>query len=243
MSAIARALLVAAFLVGPLSLAHASEELAPSHLIAFAFASDAPTSPVKPDASVPAKGREAQPIVWKPKVTGAPSGRVGGAVRGSSDLATPLALAPAAPGLTVRGVPSLFWHIDGAAPEGVKVFFTLIDERGETPLVETELKPPIRAGIQRIRLSSYGVELKVGETYTWSIALVPDMDNRARDRVSQVPDDGKVPLEARTLAAEGLWYDALELLSDAVDANPGNSEALATRRSLLAQAGILVGAD
>jgi len=246
MSVIIRGLFLAAFFLGQLPMAQAFEERAPFQLAALANESSSP--PVKGDPGTRPKETERAPIVWKPRVAGAPGGRVGGAVRGSSDLATPLVLAPGNPGLTVQAAPSLFWHIDDAAPDGVKVFFTLIDEKGEIPLVETELEPPIQAGIQRIRLASYGVELRLGESYTWSIALVPDMDNRARDRVSQgfverVADNGDVSQEARGLAAEGLWYDALELLADEVEANPGDPDALGRRRSLLTQAGVVIGAE
>jgi len=188
------------------------------------------------------------PIVWKPRIAGAPGGRVGGAVRGSSDLATPLVLAPGNLAMTVKAAPSLFWHLDAAAPESVKILFTLIDTNAEAPLVEVELESPPGAGVQRVRLAEYAVELETGRSYAWSIALVPDMENRAKDRVSQgliqrVLVSGKPPFEAQEFAARGLWYDALESLSDAVDAGPDQSEALARRRSLLTQAGIVMGAD
>ena len=100
--------------------------------------------------------------------------RGGGAVRGSSDLANPMALVPNHLTLTLSPAPSLFWYLDGPAPDGVAIVFTLIDERGEAPRVESELAPPDRAGIQRVRLGDYGVALKLGQTYTWSVALVPD---------------------------------------------------------------------
>lgn len=194
----------------------------------------------KPQAS-------AAPIVWKPRVVGAPQERVGGAVRGSRAPATPLVLAPENLALTVKASPSLFWHMDAAAPEGVKVVFTLIDEQGEVPLVETELAPPGRAGIYRVRLGDYGVELEADRTYAWSIALVPDLNNRSRDRVSQAlilrtSAASKVTDGATEFAARGLWYDALEALSDTIDAESQNAEARAQRKSLLSQAGVVIAA-
>jgi hypothetical protein len=198
----------------------------------------------------PAATRQASStIVWNPGVVGAPAERVGGAVRGSSDLATPMVLVPNHLGLTASSAPSLFWHLDGATPEGVEIVFTLVDEEGETPLVETGLKPPpTRAGVQRVRLADYGIELEPGQPYTWSIALVPDMEDRARDRISlgllqRTEISEKLPSDAEEFAAQGLWYDALEALSDAVDAEPENLNAQARRRSLLAQAGLTLGAD
>jgi hypothetical protein len=190
----------------------------------------------------------AAPIVWRPNVAGAPSGRVGGAVRGTSAFPTPLVLAPDHLALTLKSTPSLFWHLDGAAPENVTIVFTLVDEARDAPLIEARLQPPARAGVNRVRLSDYGVELKEGEMYIWSIALVPDMANRARDQVSlgrlkHVSLDQEVPREAREFASRGFWYDALESLSDQVDADPQDRDARALRRSLLSQAGLEVGND
>ncbi len=188
------------------------------------------------------------PIVWKPQVVGAPQERVGGAVRGSSDRANPMALVPNHLALTLSPAPSLFWHLDGPTPDGVAIFFTLVDEGGEAPLVESELPAPDGAGIQRVRLGDYGVVLKPGQTYTWSVALVPDREDRSQDRVSlgliqRTQVAGEAPREAEEFAARGLWYDALEALSDAVDKTPEDAEARARRGSLLSQAGLLPGAE
>jgi hypothetical protein len=169
-------------------------------------------------------------------------------VRGTSAFPTPLVLAPDHLALTLKSTPSLFWHLDGAAPENVTIVFTLVDEARDAPLIEARLQPPARAGVNRVRLSDYGVELKEGEMYIWSIALVPDMANRARDQVSlgrlkHVSLDQEVPREAREFASRGFWYDALESLSDQVDADPQDRDARALRRSLLSQAGLEVGND
>lgn len=190
----------------------------------------------------------AAPIVWRPNVTGAPSGRVGGAVRGTSAFPTPHVLAPDHLALTLKSTPSLFWHLDAAAPENVTIVFTLVDEAHDAPLVETQLELPARPGVNRVRLSDYGVELQEEALYTWSVALVPDTENRARDQVSlgrlkRVSLDRDVPREAREFASRGYWYDALESLSDQVDADPQDRDAQALRRSLLSQAGLEVGND
>ena len=197
---------------------------------------------------VAGRDEDAAQIVWKPRVFGAPAGRVGGAVRGSRAPVTPLALAPERLGLTLQEAPSLFWHLDAAAPAEGRVIFTLVDERGEVPLVEAEIESPNRAGIQRIRLSDYGVELEPGPIHTWSVALVADIDHRDRDRISQglvrrVQMPVPHPADATNFAAQGLWYDALEALSDRIDAEPDNAGIRARRRSLLDQAGIVIGSE
>ena len=192
--------------------------------------------------------RSLSPIVWKPRVVGAPRERVGGAVRGSSDLVNPMALVPNHLALTLNPSPSLFWHLDGASPDGVAIVFTLVDEAGEIPLVESELARPDRAGIQRVRLADYGVALKPDQTYTWSVALVPNREDRSQDRVSlglirRTRVVGEAPTVAEEFAARGLWYDALEALSDAVDQAPSDAETRARRRSLLTQAALVPGAE
>lgn len=202
----------------------------------------------QPPRSENAKPDAAAPIVWTPPVDGAPRVRVAGGVRGTTALPTPTALVPEHVGLTTRGAPSFFWHIDAGIPEGTRLFFTLVEEEEGLPLVEVELAPPADSGIQRVRLSDHAIELGAGTTYAWSIALVPDMQHRSADVVAigyveRVPGPGPGSLDAQRFAAEGLWYDALEVLSDAVDESPGTDAPRSLRRSLLRQAGLWVGVE
>ncbi|NRA07765.1 MAG: DUF928 domain-containing protein [Myxococcales bacterium] len=188
------------------------------------------------------------PIVWTPPVDGSPRVRVAGGVRGATALPTPMALVPEHVALTTRHAPSLFWHIDAGVPEGTRLFFTLVEEEEGLPLVEVELAPPAKAGIQRVLLADHSIELDSEITYQWSISLVPDIQHRSADvvatgyiqRVAQ-PEAGYP--SAQAYAAAGLWYDALETLSDAVDASPEADGPRAQRRSLLRQAGLRLGAD
>ena len=46
------------------------------------------------------------------------------------------------------------------------------------------------------------------------------------------------PPSARAYAEQGLWYDALEALSDAIERAPADPELLAQRDSLLRQASL-----
>ena len=188
------------------------------------------------------------PIVWTPPVDGAPRVRVAGGVRGTTALPTPMALVPEHVALTTRHAPSLFWHIDAGVPEGTRLFFTLVEETEGLPLVEAELARPAKAGIQRVLLADYSIELDPEVTYQWSISLVPDIEHRSADvvatgyiqRVAR-PEPGYS--DAQAYAAAGIWYDALEALSDAVDASPEADAPRAQRRSLLTQAGLRLGAE
>ena len=185
------------------------------------------------------------PVLYQPPRRGAPArDRVGaGITRGATALPTPLALAPDHVGLTVSASPSLFWHIDALPGDGVALVFAVTDETSVTPLAEVGLDAPKGVGIQRLRLADHGIELAPDTEYMWSIALVADADNRSEDVVST----GFIRRVARpeTLAATsrdgvdfaqaGIWYDALEALSDEVDAGPDDRKARFLRSALLRQ--------
>ena len=185
------------------------------------------------------------PILYQPPRRGAPArDRVGaGITRGATAQPTPLALAPDHVGLTVSASPSLFWHIDALPGEGVALIFTITDDTSVTPLAEVGLDAPSEAGIQRLRLADHGIELAPEVEYMWSIALVTNADNRSEDIVST----GFIRRVARpeALAAEsqdgvdfaqaGIWYDALEALSDDVDNHPDDRKARFLRSALLRQ--------
>jgi hypothetical protein len=201
-----------------------------------------------PDSRVEAARRSRQeskkPVVYRPPRRGSPQGRVAGGVRGATALPQPLALAPDHVGHTLRSTPSLFWHIDGTPPETARIVFTLVLVDGVEPILERELPIPAATGIQRVRLADLGVSLDPEVDYAWSVSLLAG-DDRAADLVSEgalrrVGADaleGRPP-SARAFAEQGLWYDALEALSDALEAVPGDAELGAQRDSLLRQAGL-----
>lgn len=191
---------------------------------------------------------EPAPIFWKPAGVGAPARRVAGGVRGNVALPRPTALVPRQIGLTSRVAPSLFWHLDGATPADVRLFFTLTDAEVASPIAEVELLPPSSAGVQRVSLEEHGVELANDQSYTWSISLVSDMNERSRDIVTmgaiqrrEWPQDR--PRDAAHFAEFGFWYDALEVLSDAVEARPSEVGPRAQRLSLLEQAHLKIPTD
>jgi hypothetical protein len=199
-----------------------------------------------PPASVPElSSMGSRSVVYIPPTSGEPRARIGaGGVRSSSALSIPLALAPNHVALTVNASPSLFWYIDALPGREVDAIFTLIDDEMTAPLAEITLDRPGSAGIQRLRLSDLGVRLEPGVEYTWSIALAPDAEQRSNDRVSLGFIRRVVRPEAlatgtpdgAAFAEAGLWYDALEALSDAVDADPAEGDLRRLRSSLLQQA-------
>lgn len=189
--------------------------------------------------------RRASPLpAYRPPRRGSPRARVGGGLRGSRALPTPLALAPDHVGHTVFAQPSLFWYIDGSPGRAKQFVFTLMDEEGIDPLVEARLAAPKRSGIWRIRLADYGARLAPGAEYQWSVALIADPAHRAKDIVSSgyiqrvaAPEKLELgPPGVDTYADLGLWYDALESISDAIDSAPADPVLRGQRNALLRQA-------
>lgn len=202
--------------------------------------------PAKKEKAVPPSSEsEPAPVVYQPPRRGTPRSKVGGGVRGTRALPTPLALAPDHVALTTHESPSLFWHIDGAPPDDGSVLFvfTLIEEDGIEPVAELRISSPQRAGIYRVRLDEHGVKLRRGVEYEWSISLVVDPEQRAQDVIStgyimrvEEPELQGRPPTAAVYAELGLWYDALETLSDAIEAAPADAGLRRRRNSLLRQA-------
>ncbi len=217
----------------PFEIAKAEPRVAP-------LDSEEPTAVLEPSTTA------SELPVYRPPRRGAPRAKVGGGLRGARALPEPLVLAPGHLAQTASPQPSLFWYIDAVPARSVQIVFTLIDAEGVDPVVEATLDSPTRAGIHRIRLADHGVELDPGVEYEWSIALVVDPAQRARDvvttgyiqRVAQrAPLEGSVATAAR-YAAAGIWYEALETISDSIRETPDDVELRRHRSALLHQAGL-----
>jgi len=195
--------------------------------------------------------------VYKPPKRGAPGGRVGGATRGDREANLNVeVLAPdKVRGLTSRAQPDLYWYL--SKPTTVPIEFTLIDEEAVEPLLEIRLPQPSTGGLQRIRLSDYGIHLKDDKMYRWSIALVMDGEHRSKDIMagariqlalpSEIPTDhlaGADPFHATFIHAEaGLWYDAIASVSEAIQSDPEQEQYRDMRAGLLEQVGLEVVAN
>lgn len=233
-------LLCAIVMIGPTGTHGQSPERGPAPKPA-----DSSTAAEKPAAS-PA------PVVYKPPMRGAPADRIGGGTRGigSEELPQVTVLAPDHPGLTTQPRPNLYWYT--SRPTSKRVDFILKDEQTGVTVFTTTLASPQVAGIQRVRLADHEVELAPGRDYRWIINVVLDPNRPSRDIFSagvirrtdgpKLPTD-KIRAEDRILAAawyagEGLWYDALEAICEAVDAAPGDKILRNVRASLLDQVGL-----
>ena len=132
--------------------------------------------------------------------------------------------------LTARSQPTLLWYLSELPPGEVSLMFNLTNEDEIDPLISAKLETPTRAGLQRIHFANYDFKLKTGQEYEWSVALVADSESRARDlvtlgwiervenvaqgwieRVDEPEVDAAAQPDAATLAAAGLWYDAVDV--------------------------------
>jgi hypothetical protein len=159
-------------------------------------------------------------------------------------------LAPNHTGLTTQAQPSLFWYQSG--PSNTPFVLTIIEPMNPKPLLKVGIEKADQPGIHRISLERYHVRLTPGVLYKWTIALVPDPANRSQDLIASdmiqriEPDarlaaalaGGKASEKAATYAGNGVWYDALEALTNEIDAAPADKDIRLLRVSLLEQAGL-----
>jgi hypothetical protein len=131
---------------------------------------------------------------------------------------------------TARSQPTLLWYLD-RLPAGSATLtfrFNLTNDEEIDPLIAVELEIPTQAGLQRIDLANYEFSLKTGQEYQWSVALVTDSENRVRDivtlgwieRVEEADttgadEDSATQADTASLAAAGLWYDAVDAADQA----------------------------
>jgi hypothetical protein len=160
------------------------------------------------------------------------------------------ALGPEHVGATTSASPTLYWFLSGAS--SVPVQITLRSERDSRPLLDLRLEPPVGAGLHALRLERRSARLEPGATYRWFVALVPDPANRDADLVSGAAVRRTVaagalseqlaaaaPAErAHLLAAAGYWYDAFDLLTDWIQAEPAEERLREHRAALLEQVGL-----
>ena len=190
-------------------------------------------------------------VKFRPPADGAPAVRVTGGSRGTGDATLTLdVLAPNETGMTTLEQPSLFWF--QSKPANAKFELTLLQENKVKPLVQFSVERSTKAGIQRLKLSEHGVKLAPGVEYQWVVALVTDPDNRSSDLVASgvikrvepsaelkekiaKASPGSLP---GVYAEAGIWYDALSVLSDQIDAQPENKDLKEARVDLLRQVGL-----
>jgi hypothetical protein len=162
----------------------------------------------------------------------------------------PVLLAPRHVGLTTRAQPTLYWYLAGDADAHLELMLTHPD--AAEPLLELRVPRPIRSGVHALSLAERSTTLEPGVVYEWVATLVPDPVRRWKDRVAYAavervtvaPElaaaldrEGGEPAY-RVYAREGIWYDAIQDLSERIAGQPGDAHLRASRAALLEQVGL-----
>jgi hypothetical protein len=190
-------------------------------------------------------------IIYNPPKTGAPKVRVDGGTRGDNDnLPTLSVLAPDHVALTTQEQPTLYWY--QSKPARLRFELTLLEENKNKPVLVVKIDSSDKSGIQSLKLSEHQLKLVTGVEYEWAVALVADPENRSKDIIcssvikrvepspalaSKLAKAGKPELAA-IYAEEGIWYDALEKVSNLIETEPANGLLHQLRSSLLTQVGL-----
>lgn len=224
---------------------------------AEATGTQAPASSEGAPQPEPPKDSEVAPVAAPPPIYVPPGrgnltqARAGAATRGlHPGLATLELLAPAPPAFTTREQPVLWWYLPAAIP--ARVDFLLVDPERSEPLVDTTLREAAEPGMHAVPLAEHGARLEKGRPYEWFVVLVPDPANRSRDVISggvvQRVDAGPELRSAlqsspetqrwHVLAHYGVWYDALDGISQQIRQRPRDARLRGLRAQLLSEGGL-----
>jgi hypothetical protein len=213
-----------------------------------AIAGSPTTSEIKPNKSNSAMKMP----MYQPPRRGAPSIRVGGGTRGiSGEMPSIHVLAPDHVGLTENEQPTLSWYM--SKPGSMRVEVLVVNENAIDPILEIKIDAAkLKEGIQSINLADYGVKLKPGLQYQWSVVLTPEKGHHSGD----IASSGMIELKKLTssvksklkksksqedvfiYAQEGYWYDAMAQLTTLIKKNPKNESFKKQRKELLKQVGL-----
>ena len=199
-----------------------------------------------------------KPVLFHPPDSALPGVlplRVGGGSRGAStDGISLITLAPDCVAYTTEAQPTLYWYQSITSKHPCQITITQVaDGQGgkpkSKPLIVLKTDDTVPPGMHAVRLSKLKIELQPDVTYSWSVAVVMDPQNRSLDVIAngliqrkELASDvaGKVSTSSTAdkpsiYAANGYWYDALKLLNDQIDQDPKNTALHSQRASLLDQ--------
>lgn len=151
---------------------------------------------------------------------------------------------------TAQKAPSLYWYLSQAT--ACRVEATLVETQTGQTLVDITLMPPLSSGIYSVRLAGHDRGLAPGRRYAWSVSLVPEVEDRAKDIIVSVDLEYAEPTDAlRTRLAEatkskrpsiyaeaGFYYDALAAILELTRETPNAAGLREQRKALLEQIGL-----
>jgi len=175
---------------------------------------------------------------FNPPERGAPPRTTEGGTRGCGTYTPgqkPLtALTPGnAMPLTLKEHPTWYWYVPPSDSRTLE--FTLLDEKDEEIIYQTNLPVPAEGGIVSHSLpADVAAPLEKGQTYHWYLAMICNPEDRTGDMVVDgwieriAPDRALVTqLEnapkgdrAEIYARQGIWHDALHAFAQLRQTNP-----------------------
>jgi hypothetical protein len=201
-------------------------------------AADADRRVLVAQADAEKQAAESTAVSYKPPLRGAPATRVGGGTRSIGTQAlTVNVLAPNETGFTTRDKPTVYWYVSEALNTPVELTLTTTEPLKDAvpTTLELTLQPPIAQGVHALRLGDHGVTLKPGVEYQWFVAVVSNPAQRSNDVVAGGGIKRIAPADA---VRDGVWYDALDQLSQQISANPADARLRQQRAALLEQVGL-----
>jgi hypothetical protein len=190
-------------------------------------------------------------VLYKPPgAAGNIPARVSGGARGDTVDTILIALVPNHIALTTQAQPSLFWF--QSKPAKAKFELTVVEPKKPKPLLSLTAQEADKPGIHRVKLGKYKIELQPDVAYEWSVAIVPDTENRSKDVIAKgvikrirPPGDLATRVQnvddlerAAMYGQAGIWYDAFESVSNAIEMHPDDASLRAQRAALLKQVGL-----
>jgi hypothetical protein len=201
-------------------------------------AADADRRVLVAQADAEKQAAESTAVSYKPPLRGAPATRVGGGTRSIGTQAlTVNVLAPNETGFTTRDNPTVYWYVSQPLNTPVELTLTTTEPLKDAvpTTLELTLQPPIAQGVHALRLGDHGVTLKPGVEYQWFVAVVSNPAQRSNDVVAGGGIKRIAPADA---VGDGVWYDALDQLSQQISANPADARLRQQRAALLEQVGL-----
>lgn len=195
-------------------------------------------------------------LLYKPRAANAQEVRVDGNSR-SVDIGSPslYVLAPEHTGYTIKEKPTLYWYQSKTA--NAKFEFNIVGEDPSKPIFTIGYTPAAGTGIQSLQLREHDVRLKKGIEYSWYVTIISDPEHRTKDIFASgaiecidppinvaksLTNKSKKDL-AYILAEEGIWYDALDIISHLIEANPKETLFKELRAELLDQGNLSEAAE
>jgi hypothetical protein len=193
---------------------------------------------------------------YKPPSRSAPGGRIGGGSRGAQDeIPTLLVLAPDHKGLTATDQPTVYWYLSQPT-DGALLSLKIANVASGEVLLSRALTGEVTRGIHALSFTSEGIRLPAGAEYEWRVSFAAK-DDPSKTMLSKgliAYEEAKADLKRNlskakredlisVYASAGYWYDAIQSVSELIDADPGDANFKLMRGALLDQVRLHDAAD